>query len=112
MAVSYPPESSIDVSTTAASLYTVPDTAGILLRDATIKITNYTAATRLVNVYGVPSGGVASQANADAYQASVPPYDSILVAIRRLGQSGKIQVSADNAAALNAALISGNLYTP
>lgn len=112
MAVSYPSESSVDVITTARTLYTVPATSGILLRDATIKVTNYTAATRLVNVYGVPSGSVASELYADAYQASVPPFDSILVAIRRLGQSGKIQVSADYVASLNAALISGNLYTP
>ena len=88
MAVSYPPESSIDVSTTAASLYTVPDTAGILLRDATIKITNYTAATRLVNVYGVPSGGVVSQSRSIALTCILPDWPSRLIATRMLSYGG------------------------
>lgn len=112
MTVAYPTEATIDVIATVRTLYTVPSTSGMILRDAVIKITNYTAATRLVNVYGVPSGSTASETYADAYKASVPPFDSVLIAMKRLGQGATIQVSADATAALNATLVTGNLYTP
>ena len=111
MSVTFPTANPLVLSTSTQTFLTVPSTSGLVARDLVVKITNSTAATRLVSVYGVPSGGTASTGNAVAYEMSVPPKDYVLIPVGRLGASGTVQAAAD-ATGLLITLESGNYYTP
>jgi hypothetical protein len=110
--VDFPTATNLELTTSLQTLYTVPSTTGIILRNALVKVTNYSTATRLVDVYGVANTGTSSVSNADAYQLAVPPKDYVIIPIKRLAASAFIQAKADAASALTMGLLAGDLYTP
>lgn len=104
---------SLLLDSSSGEIYTVPASpTTITLQDLKVKLTNTTAATRLVTVYAVPSGSAESNANAVLRLMSVPPYDYIMAAVPRLGAGGQIRALSDVTGSVSISAIGGKLHTP
>ena len=81
------------ITISVATIYTVPSSSVVYLKDIDICNTNATAVN--INVYLVPSGDTAGKANALFYGASIPGYSTMQwTGTQLLNTSQTVQVSA------------------
>lgn len=101
------------LGTSNATIYTVGGTATTILRGLWLKLTNVTAATRLVTIYASEDGNQDSS-NAVLFEHPVPPNDWITVPISRISKDGVIEGFCDAANAVNVSQYedTGRLFTP
>jgi len=101
------------LSDSNATIYTVPSLTGTVLRGLRLKLTNVTAATRLVTIYASTSG-TESTTNAVLYNVPVAPYDWIEVDVPRVGAGGVVEGFCDTASSVNVSAIgdSARLFVP
>lgn len=99
------------LTTSAATLYTVPSTtAATLLRGGRMRLTNTTALTATVSLYAVPAAGTAGAGNAFANNKNVPANDFIDVDVPIMPVGAFIQALSGTATAITAHMISGSLF--
>jgi len=81
------------ITTSVATVYTVPSASVVYLKD--IDICNTSATAVNINVYLVPSGSTASTSNALFYSVSIPGYSTMQwTGTQLLNTSQTVQVSA------------------
>lgn len=100
------------LTTSAATLYTVPATpSSLLLRGARMRFTNTTAGPITVTAHAVPSGGAAAVGNAFVYTKSIAAGEYLDVDIPLLGPGGFIQALASANTSITATALAGALFS-
>lgn len=100
------------LTTSLATIYTVPATpAGNLLRNARIRLTNFTTSAATARVHAIPSAGSASTTNAFFYDITVPADDYVDVDVPIMAAGDFIQALAGTASAINIQAIAGGIFS-
>jgi len=100
------------LTTSLVTIYTVPSVPpSTLLRNARVRLTNFTTLATTARVHAVPSAGSASTTNAFFYDVTVPADDYIDVDLPILAAGDFIQALAGTATSVNIQVISGGLFS-
>ena len=100
------------LTTSDAVIYTVPTVpATTLLRNARVRLTNFTATATTGRVHAVPNAGAVSTTNAFFYEVTIPANDYVDVDVPILSAGDTIQARAGTASAVNMQAISGGLFS-
>ena len=109
-AITYTVFDTVVLTTSAATIYTIPATVGTIGRNIQFIVTNITAGALTVTFYRVPSAGSASDANAFAKSLSVPANDYIILDVPRLEAGDFIQGLASANTSINVNPYRGDEY--
>lgn len=100
------------LTTSDATIYTVPSIpATTLLRNARVRLTNFTTSATTGRVHAVPSAGAVSTTNAFFYEVTIPANDYVDVDVPILASGDTIQARAGTASAVNIQAIAGGLFS-
>lgn len=100
------------LTTSAATLYTVPTTpTSALLRGGRMRFTNTTAGPITVTAHAVPSGGSAAVGNAFVNAKSVAAGDYLDVDVPIIPAGGFIQALASANTSITAHMLSGSIFS-
>ncbi len=100
------------LTTSDATIYTVPSVpASTLLRNARVRLTNFTTVATTGRVHAVPSAGSISTTNAFFYEITVPANDYVDVDVPIMAAGDTIQARAGTTSAVNIQAISGGLFS-
>jgi uncharacterized protein YcgI (DUF1989 family) len=100
------------LTTSDAVIYTVPAVpATSLLRNARVRLTNFTTTATTARVYAVPSAGSVSTTNTFFYDVTIPANDYIDVDVPILASGDQIQARAGTASSVNIQGIAGGLFS-
>lgn len=100
------------LTTSAATLYTVPASPGTnLLRGGRVRLTNTTAGAVTATLYAVPSAGTAGVGNAFVSAKSIAANDFLDVDVPIMPAGSFIQALAGAGTSITAHMISGSLFS-
>lgn len=100
------------LTTSDAIIYTVPTIpATTLLRNARVRLTNFTTLATTARVYAVPNAGSVSTTNTFFYDVTVPADDYIDVDVPIMSAGDTIQARAGTATSVNIQAIAGGLFS-
>lgn len=100
------------LTTSDATIYTVPSVpATTLLRNARVRLTNFTASATTARVHAVPNGGSIGTTNTFFYDVTIPADDYVDVDVPIMAAGDTIQARAGTASAVNIQAISGGLFS-
>lgn len=99
------------LTASSAEIYTAPATAGTLVRNVKVKLTNTDAVNPVsVTLYNVPSGGSAGVTNAVLSAQTIPANDYIDVDLPDIPAGGSLYALASTASKVNISQIHGQIY--
>lgn len=94
------------------TVYTVPAVpAGVTLRNARVRLTNFTTADTTAQLFAVPSAGASSTTNTFFYNVTVPHNDYVDVDVPVLAAGDSIHALAGTATSVNIQAMSGGLFS-
>lgn len=100
------------LTTSAATLYTVPASPGSsLLRGGRIRAANTTGSAQAVTFYAIPLGGTAGAGNCFASAVSVPANSYLDIDVPIMPSQAFLQGLAGNASSVTVHMIAGGLYS-
>lgn len=100
------------LTTTAATLYTVPASpASSLLRGGRVRAANTTGSAQTVTLYAVPSAGSAAAGNAFASAVSVPANSYLDIDVPIMPSGATLQALAGAATSITLHMLAGGVYS-
>ena len=111
-AITYSTFDTVSLTTSAANIYAMPNTAGTLGRNIQFQISNITNAAVTVTLYRVPSGASAADSNAFVKDLAIPASDYKIIDVPRLSAADIVQGLASSASAINVNPYRGDEFNP
>lgn len=100
------------LTTSDATIYTVPTVpATSLLRNARVRLTNFTTTATTGRVHAVPNGGSIGTTNAFFYEVTIPANDYVDVDVPIMAAGDTIQARAGTASSVNIQATAGGLFS-
>ena len=100
------------LTTADAVIYTVPNIPPTtLLRNARVRLTNFTNLATTARVHAVPNAGSIGTTNAFFYDVTVPAFDYVDVDVPIMAAGDTIQSRAGTVTSVNIQAISGGLFS-